>query len=69
MTVDRLSDEFIDPHLNVNWLRPESALWDAIASAVISRFEFVPPAMDLGCGNGIFSYITACGQFALSFDW
>ena len=32
MTVDRPSDEFIDLHLNVNWLRAESALWDAIAS-------------------------------------
>jgi SAM-dependent methyltransferase len=69
MRAERPSDEFIDPHLNVSWLRPESGLWDAIASSVISRFDFSPPALDLGCGNGIFSFITAGGNFSLDFDW
>jgi SAM-dependent methyltransferase len=64
-----LSDQFIDPHLNVAWLRPESALWDAIASALISQFEFVHPSLDFGCGNGIFSFITAGGDFSTDFDW
>lgn len=60
---------FLDAHLNVNWLRPESALWDAIASSVISEFPVRSPSLDLGCGNGIFSFITAGGAFSLDYDW
>lgn len=63
------STNFIDEHLNVNWLRPESALWDAIASTVISQFPFDPPSLDLGSGNGIFSFITAGGVFSPEYDW
>lgn len=63
------SVNFLDEHLNVGWLRPESALCDAIASSVISRFEFTSPSLDLGSGNGIFSFITAGGDFSREFDW
>jgi len=66
---DEFADEFIDAHLNVAWLRPESALWDAIASRLLSKFDLSPPSLDLGCGNGIFSFITAGGNFSLDFDW
>lgn len=62
-------EPFLDEHLNVNWLRPESALWDAIASTVVSQFELAPPALDLGAGNGIFSFITAGGGFSIDWDW
>lgn len=65
----RSAHDFVDPHLNVYWLRPEAVLWDAIASAVISRFEFVSPSADVGAGNGIFSFITAGGAFSKSYDW
>ena len=61
--------EFLRNHLNVWWLRPESALWDAIASTVISGHKIVAPSADLGCGNGIFSFITAGGKFSLDYDW
>jgi len=68
MTV-KSAEDFIEPHLNVYWLRPESALWDAIASSVISRIEFISPSVDVGAGNGIFSFITAGGAFSLAYDW
>src|SRR5438093_1391740 len=68
MTV-KSAEDFIEPHLNVYWLRPESALWDAIASSVISRIEFISPSVDVGSGNGIFSFITAGGAFSLEYDW
>lgn len=61
--------DFLDAHLNVHWLRPESALWDAIASSVISQFELLSPCLDLGSGNGVFSFITAGGSFSREFDW
>jgi len=61
--------DLLRTHLNVKWLRPESALWDAIASILISKYEIVPPSLDLGCGNGIFSFITAGGDFSIDYDW
>lgn len=61
--------EFLRNHLNVWWLRPESALWDAIVSTVISRYKIKAASADLGCGNGIFSFITAGGRFSLDYDW
>lgn len=60
---------FLDAHLNVNWLRPESALCDAIASSVISQYPILSPSLDLGSGNGIFSFITAGGAFSPEYDW
>lgn len=67
--MNRKEASFIRAHLNVSWLRPESALWNAIASSLISKYEIIPPSLDLGCGNGIFSFITAGGEFNLNYDW
>lgn len=56
-------------HLNISWLRPENVVWDTTASSIISQFEIKPPSLDLGCGNGITSFITAGGSFSLDYDW
>lgn len=61
--------DFLDAHLNVHWLRPESALWDAVASRVIASQPMIAPALDLGAGNGLFSFITAQGRFSTDYDW
>lgn len=61
--------DLLSAHLNVSWLRPESALWDAIASFYLSKCKITPPSLDLGCGNGIFSFITAGGRFSIDYDW
>jgi SAM-dependent methyltransferase len=61
--------DLLNAHLNVSWLRPESALWDAIASFYLSKCKITPPSLDLGCGNGIFSFITAGGRFSIDYDW
>jgi SAM-dependent methyltransferase len=61
--------DFVDAHLNVWWLRPESALFDAIASGVIAQHEMRRPSLDFGSGNGIFSFITAGGLFSPDYDW
>lgn len=60
---------FLEEHLNVYWLRPEAALWDSVASTAISREPWRSPSLDLGSGNGIFSFITAGGAFTLDYDW
>lgn len=69
INITKEEQEFLKNHLNIWWLRPESALWDAIASATISQSNIETPSLDLGCGNGLFSFITAGGQFSEDYDW
>ena len=54
--------------LNVYWLRPESALWRSIDIEVMKDFEICGNSLDLGCGDGVFSYIRGGGKFDISFD-
>ncbi|MCX5788603.1 MAG: methyltransferase domain-containing protein [Elusimicrobia bacterium] len=61
--------DFLKEHLNVWWLRPEQALWDAVASDVIAKEPVRSPSLDLGCGNGIYSFIQAGGSFGPGYDW
>jgi len=69
INISKKERDFLKEHLNIWWLRPESALWDAIASATISQSKINAPSLDLGCGNGLFSFITSGGCFAPSYDW
>jgi len=57
-----------DELLNAFWLRPETALWRELDIQAMHSFEFRSPSLDLGCGDGIFSFIRAGGGFDLSFD-
>lgn len=57
-----------DQLLNAFWLRPETAMWREIDIRAMSAFEFRSPSLDLGCGDGIFSFIRAGGSFGDSFD-
>ena len=57
-----------DELLNVFWLRPETALWRSIDIDIMEDFEFRSPSLDMGCGDGIFSFIRAGGRFDPSFD-
>lgn len=54
--------------LSVYWLRPETALWRSIDIKVMKDFKFNSPSLDLGCGDGIFSFIRAGGKFDIKFD-
>ena len=65
-----LNDFNVRAHLNAYWLRPESALWDCIAArhlgiALKGRSDIV----EVGIGNGFFSFLLFGGQFAPEFDW
>lgn len=57
-----------DELLKVFWLRPETALWREIDIQTMKTFEFTSPSLDIGCGDGIFSFIRAGGTFHPSFD-
>ncbi|CDN52553.1 Methylase involved in ubiquinone/menaquinone biosynthesis [Neorhizobium galegae bv. officinalis bv. officinalis str. HAMBI 1141] len=54
--------------LNVFWLRPETALWRYLDIAAMRGFRFEGRSLDFGCGDGLFSFIRAGGQFSPSFD-
>src|ERR1039458_9326538 len=64
MTASTTFDEL----LNVFWLRPETALWREIDIRAMAPFVFQSPSLDLGCGDGIFSFIRAGGRLDKSFD-
>lgn len=58
----------LDQLLNVFWLRPETALWREIDIRAMEGFEFEGKSLDFGCGDGIFSFIRAAGEFEEKFD-
>lgn len=60
--------QYFDQLMNIYWLRPESALWRAIDIQSMKDFQFCSPSLDLGCGDGIFSFIRAGGHFDITFD-
>lgn len=43
--------------LNAYWLRPETAMWRALDAISMNDFEFLSPSLDLGCGDGVFSFL------------
>ncbi len=47
--------------LNAFWLRPETALWRTLDVESMRDFEFVSPSLDLGCGDGTFSFVRGGG--------
>jgi SAM-dependent methyltransferase len=49
--------------LNAFWLRPETALWRALDFRAMDGFEFREPSLDIGCGDGVFSFLRAGGEF------
>lgn len=54
--------------LKVRWLRPENAMWRTASSRAMGNTQFEDPSLDLGCGDGITSFIRAGGDFSLEFD-
>lgn len=61
-------DSMLHNFLNTYWLRPETALWRTIDVESMKDFKFASPSLDLGCGDGIFSFLRAGGRFIDSFD-
>lgn len=54
--------------LNIFWLRPENAYTSVLRSMTLEKYPFSAPAIDISCGDGIFTFITMGGQFDLDFD-
>jgi len=54
--------------LSAYWLRPENAFWMVLRSDALEAVPFASPALDLCCGDGVFSFLHAGGRFAPDFD-
>lgn len=59
---------YFDQLLSIFWLRPETALWRSIDIRTMGDFRFREPSLDLGCGDGLFSFVRAGGRFDITFD-
>lgn len=55
-------------YLQAYWLRPENAYWMTLRSMALSTVAIDAPAIDLGCGDGVFSFLHAGGALDPGFD-
>lgn len=54
--------------LQAYWLRPENALWMTLRSDALAQSALRGPSIDLGCGDGIFSFLHCGGALDPTFD-
>ncbi len=54
--------------LNVHWLRPEAALMKYHDARALQQFTIRHPSLEITCGDGTTSFVTAGGRFDLDFD-
>ncbi len=66
-----INNEFnVRAHLDAHWLRPESAMWDAIAARYIGKeLAGRKDILEIGIGNGFFSFLMLGGRLTREFDW
>lgn len=58
----------IQNFLNLHWIRPEVALWRTMDVINLKNVPFSNPMIDLGCGDGTFSFTNFNGKLELGFD-
>ena len=54
--------------LDAYWLRPENALWMTLRSDALDKITWSEPAIDIACGDGVFSFLHHGGSFDPDFD-
>ena len=60
--------ELAKSFLNVYWIRLETAIWRTLDVLEMKHVKFNHPIIDMGCADGIFSFIRFGGKFDLGFD-
>ena len=61
-------EDYLRNFLQIYWLRPETALFRALDCIALQEIEFIKPILDVGCGDGLFSFIRAGGSLQPEFD-
>jgi len=54
--------------LNIYWLRPETAIWRTLDALQLQKIEFTKPILDIGCGDGIFTFSALGGIVDINYD-
>ena len=55
-------------YLNIYFLKPHDAINDTLTSYLLTRFEWSGKFLEVGSGDGMFSYVMHGGRFPLHFD-
>jgi SAM-dependent methyltransferase len=63
-----MNHSYLQAFLEYYWLRPETAMWRALDCTALARFKFRRPSLDLGCGDGAFSFIRAGAVYEPDYD-
>jgi hypothetical protein len=53
---------------NLYFLKPHDAINDTLTASLLHRFDWSGPVVEIGSGDGVFSYIMHGGAFPLRFD-
>ena len=59
---------YLTQFMNIYWLRPETALWRTLDCMALQEIEFIPPIVDVGCGDGLFSFTRGGGELSPEYD-
>lgn len=60
----------MEEFLYMTWLRPENVVWDTIASYLIGEeLRKAHNILEVGIGNGYFTFMTLGGKFHKEYDW
>ena len=54
--------------LSIYWLRPETALWRQCDIIAMKNFKFISPSIEIGSGDGLFSFIRSGGNVNIKYD-
>ncbi len=63
-----LRKSYLSRFLSIYWLRPETALWRTLDCMALHEVEFISPIIDIGCGDGLFSFTRGGGVLDPDFD-
>src|SRR5262245_35718478 len=66
--LEESASERLKAYLHAFWLRPENALWMALRSMTLAEVAWPAPAVDLSCGDGVFSFLHLGGRLDPRFD-
>lgn len=62
------AESILKNFLNLYWLRPETALWRTLDVMKMKNIQFINPILDVGCGDGSFTFTHLSGKTSYSFD-
>jgi len=55
-------------YLNLYFLKPHDAINDTLTASLLHRLDWAGPVVEIGSGDGVYSYIMHGGAFPLWFD-